>query len=314
MDKVDLSGALMVLMLSYSFFSAVRTLMNSAHQALTGVAATHSISQILDIDTTRPYQENVTKIDDEGIVLEHVSFSYDNKKEVLKDISLHIEPGKMIAVVGKSGCGKSTIASLLMRFYDIEQGNMYLDGKNYISYLPNELRKQIVMVPQKVNLFTGTIEENLRITSPDATLDQLYDALKDSKLYDWVMSLPEGIHSNIGESGSKLSGGQRQKIGIARALLKKAPYIIFDEATSSVDQQSENEIWQCIFSLVPKRTAIVISHRLSTIQKADTIVVLDGGQIKQIGSHLELINQDGLYQYLCKQQEELEMMGGMNHE
>ncbi len=312
--NLSLSGALMVLMLSYSFFTAVRSLMNATHQALTGVAAAQNVAEILDIDTSRPYFAADKKENARGIVLKDVDFSYDKKRKILSDIDIEIEKGKMTAFVGKSGCGKSTIAALLMRFLDADKGKITIDGTNYISIFPDELRKNIVMVPQTVTIFTGTIRENLLIANPTATDEEMWQALEDVKLADWVKSLPEGLDTQVGDAGGKLSGGQRQKTGIARALLKNAPYIIFDEATSSVDINSENEIWDCINSLAPKRTPIVISHRLSTIGKADMIYVINGGKVREKGNHRQLMAENGLYKDLVTEQLRLENHGERREE
>lgn len=312
--NLSLSGALMVLMLSYSFFTAVRSLMNATHQALTGVAAAQNVAEILDIDTSRPYIGADKKENADDIVLKDVDFSYDKKRKILSDVNIDIEKGKMTAFVGKSGCGKSTIASLLMRFLDADRGEITIDGTNYISISPDELRKNIVMVPQTVTIFTGTIRENLLIANPAATDQEMWQALEDAKLADWVKSLPEGLDTQVGDAGGKLSGGQRQKTGIARALLKNAPYIIFDEATSSVDIDSENEIWDCINSLAPKRTPIVISHRLSTIGKADMIYVINGGKVREKGNHRQLMAENGLYKDLVTEQLRLENHGERREE
>ena len=312
--NLSLSGALMVLMLSYSFFTAVRSLMNATHQALTGVAAAQNVAEILDIDTSRPYLAQDKKENADGIVLKDVDFSYDKKRKILSDVNIDIEKGKMTAFVGKSGCGKSTIAALLMRFLDADRGKITIDGTNYISISPEELRKNIVMVPQTVTIFTGTIRENLLIANPTATDEEMWQALEDAKLADWVKSLPEGLDTQVGDAGGKLSGGQRQKTGIARALLKNAPYIIFDEATSSVDINSENEIWDCINSLAPKRTPIVISHRLSTIGKADMIYVINGGKVREKGNHRQLMAENGLYKDLVTEQLRLENHGERREE
>ena len=250
----------------------------------------------------------------DGIVLKDVDFSYDKKRKILSDIDIDIEKGKMTAFVGKSGCGKSTIAALLMRFLDADKGKITIDGTNYISISPEELRKNIVMVPQTVTIFTGTIRENLLIANPKATDEEMWQALEDVKLADWVKSLPEGLDTQVGDAGGKLSGGQRQKTGIARALLKNAPYIIFDEATSSVDINSEDEIWACINSLAPKRTPIVISHRLSTIGKADMIYVINGGKVREKGNHRQLMAENGLYKDLVTEQARLENHGERREE
>ena len=225
------------------------------------------------------------------------------------DVSFTLERGKTLGIVGESGCGKSTTASLLMRFCDASAGHIYMEGKDYHSMKPEELRKHIVMVPQQVNLFSGTLRENLLLADPDADDKALMEAVTEAGLLKFVQSLENGLDSDIGNAGASLSGGQRQKMGIARALLSKAEYMIFDEATSSVDMESEREIWSCIDELSQTRTLIIISHRLSTIQNADVIYVLENGQIAQKGIHEELMQKTGLYRQLVEEQAKLEQIG-----
>ena len=211
--------------------------------------------------------------------------------------------------MGLSGSGKSTIAALLMRFYDLEQGRILLEGNDTVSLTPEELRRRIIMVPQTVSLYSGTIAENLRMAAPSATDGELLEALREVRLKDWVLAQPKGLDTPVGDAGGKLSGGQRQKIGIARALLCRAEYIIFDEATSSVDTDSEQEIWNCIDDLAQTRTLIVISHRQSTIRNADRIYMLENGWISQRGTHETLMREAGLYRRLVEEQARLEQMG-----
>ena len=196
-----------------------------------------------------------------------------------------------------------------MRFYDLEKGRILLEGRDYVSLTPDELRRRVIMVPQTVSLFSGSVAENLRIAAPDASDEELYEALRDVRLKDWVLSQPLGLDTDVGDAGGRLSGGQRQKIGIARALLCRAEYIIFDESTSSVDRESEEEIWNCIDELSQTRTLIIISHRLSTIQNADCIYVLENGAIAQQGTHEELMRETGLYRRLVEEQAQLEALG-----
>lgn len=331
-QKIDLSKAVLILMLSYSFFSSIRQLMSAAHDALAGIAATSNVDEILDLDTTRKQltiiesnQEILTKYDQkeldalhsyQGIILKDVEFSYDGKRKILSHLNLKIPRDKTTAIVGRSGCGKSTLASMLMRFIDPDHGYLYFEGECYFNKSPDQLRKKIIMVPQKVNIFSGSLEDNLKIAKEEATISELLDILKQVHLYDWVKSLPEGLSTNLGDSGAILSGGQKQKIGIARALLSGAPYIIFDEATSSVDQKSEDEIWHCINELSHTRTLIIISHRLSTIQNADQIIVLNQGTLVEQGNHETLIKNKREYYQLVKEQEILELHGKrrLNHE
>ena len=322
---IDLSKAVLILMLSYSFFASIRQLMSAAHDALTGIAATSKVDEILSLDTSRKQLTIVesdekikTKYDQEtltylrnyqGIIIKDVDFSYDHRRTILKNLNIEIPQGKMTAIVGKSGCGKSTVANMLMRFIDPDNGYLYFEGTCYYNESPEVLRKKIIMVPQKVSIFSGSLEENLKIAKMEASTSELIDVLKQVNLYDWLKSLPEGLSTDLGDSGAKLSGGQKQKIGIARALLSGAPYIVFDEATSSVDQNSEDEIWQCINRLSHTRTLIIISHRLSTIQRADQIIVLNQGVLVEQGSHEVLLQNKGEYYQLVKEQEILESHG-----
>ena len=308
--KIALTGALTVLLLSYGFFGSIRALQWIAHDALYAVAASQSVGDILDIDTAKPVTDDETVYNDfDGIRLENVSFAYRGRSAVLSDIDLEIPHNKVVAIAGESGCGKSTIVNLLLRFYDTTGGRITFDGKDYFSIDPAALRRRIIMVPQSVYVFSGSVRDNLMIADPGATDAELYEALEQVRLADWVRSQPEGLDAPVGDAGARLSGGQRQKIGIARALLCRAEYIIFDEATSSVDEENEREIWDCIGRLAETRTLIIISHRLSTIRNADVIYLIENGRVRESGSHDRLMALGGVYSELVSQQEELEAMG-----
>lgn len=309
--QVELPAALMVLMLGYSFFTSIRQLMNATHQALTGVAAAQNIAALLDIDVSRPSLPPSSESDNAyaGIAMESVSYSYAGRKTVLDRVSIQVPRGQVTALVGQSGCGKSTVAGLLLRFFDPDSGRITIDGVDYLRLSPDQLRGMVIMVPQSVSLFSGTIASNLRIAAPEATEEQLLDALAQVRLKDWVMAQPAGLQTDVGDAGGKLSGGQRQKIGIARALLSNAPYIVFDEATSSVDIDSEREIWATIADLALTRTLLIISHRLSTIRQADNIYVLQVGRVAEQGDHGRLMENVGLYSRLVAEQAVLEQHG-----
>lgn len=306
---ITIAQALTVLMLSYSYFSAIRQLMSASHSALTAISAAGKVEEILQTDTSRPYNPELPADPEhfDGIRMEHVSYGYEGRSRALQDVSLTIPRGSSVALVGLSGCGKSTAASLLMRFCDPDQGTIFIEGKEYRSVTPQQLRTNIAMVPQQVNLFSGTIRENLLLADPNANDEKLKEALSEAGLGSFLKTLPKGLDSDMGNAGAALSGGQRQKMGIARALLSEAQYMIFDEATSSVDPQSEREIWETIGRLSKTRTLIIISHRMSTIQNANCIYVLEKGVVAQRGSHAELMQQGGLYRELVTRQQAMEV-------
>lgn len=306
---ITIAQALTVLMLSYSYFSAIRQLMSASHSALTAISAAGKVEEILQTDTSRPYNPELPADPEhfDGIRMEHVSYGYEGRSRALQDVSLTIPRGSSVALVGLSGCGKSTAASLLMRFCDPDQGTIFIEGKEYRSVTPQQFRTNIAMVPQQVNLFSGTIRENLLLADPNANDEKLKEALSEAGLGSFLKTIPKGLDSDVGNAGAALSGGQRQKMGIARALLSEAQYMIFDEATSSVDPQSEREIWETIGRLSKTRTLIVISHRMSTIQNANCIYVLEKGVVAQRGSHAELMQQGGLYRELVTRQQAMEV-------
>jgi ATP-binding cassette subfamily C protein len=308
--EISLGDAIMVLMLGYGFFASVRQLMFSAHQALTGIAAAETIAGILDIDTTRPSiafnRNSIGKDSFRGIRLKGVSYTYPGRDAGVWDLDMDIPKDRVSALVGPSGSGKSTAAALLLRFFDPARGRIDLEGLPYTAQSPEELRERIIMVPQQVGIFSGTLAENLRIAAPRAEDADLIGVLGQVRLGDWFARLPRGLQTDVGDAGAKLSGGQKQKIGIARVLLRRAPYIIFDEASSGVDVESERDIWACIAGLERTRTLIIISHRLRTIRKADRIYVFSRGRIAESGNHGELMERRGLYYRLVREQAALE--------
>lgn len=304
---MDLSGVLMILLLGYSYFGSIRQLMSATHDALTAVSAATRAEEILAVESEKIRQNKKQDSYQEGILLKDVSFSYEGRKEVLQNINIEIEKSKTTALVGLSGCGKSTIASMLMKFIYPSSGAIYLNGKDYACMNREEIAKYIVMVPQTVSLFNDTIRNNLLVANPFASDEQLWQVLHEVSLDKHIQKMSDGLDAMVSEFGSNLSGGQKQMMGIARALLTNAEYIIFDEATSAVDPESEKIIWDCIDKLSKKRTLIIISHRLSAIRNADQIIVLRAGVVEEIGNHDELMKNHGLYRDLVEEQNKLEV-------
>ena len=229
------------------------------------------------------------------VVYHNVSFSYEQGKEVLHDISFEIKPGTTVALAGASGGGKSTICSLLSRFYDVKDGAISIDGYDIRDLKLESLRRQIGIVQQDVYVFNGTVRENILYGKPDATEEELILAAKRANIHDFVLSLPNGYDSELGERGVRLSGGQKQRLSIARVFLKNPPILILDEATSALDNESERKIQSAITELSKGRTVLVIAHRLSTIRNADEIIVIEDGKIAERGNHESLLKLNGVY-------------------
>jgi ATP-binding cassette subfamily B protein len=236
------------------------------------------------------------------IDFENVNFSYTSKVQVLKNMSFSVEPGTMVALVGPSGAGKTTITNLIPRLYEVQAGSVKVDGFDVKDVTLESLRRQIGMVMQEPYLFNDTIEENLRYGKPDATEEEIVNACKAAYIHDFIMSLPDQYKTIVGNRGIKLSGGEKQRISIARVILKDSKIIILDEATSSLDSVSEMYIQKAIVPLLHNRTSFVIAHRLSTILAADQIFVIHDGAVVEMGKHKDLINKEGLYKQLYETQ------------
>lgn len=271
------------------------------------IAAGERIFELLD-ETTEvndsPDAKNLPVIKGR-MAFEHVYFRYGSGDRVLNDISFQIAPGEVVALVGPSGAGKTSIANLICRFYDPIQGAVTVDGDNLRSVKLASLRSQVAVVLQDSFLFNNTVAENLLYGKPDATEEELIAASKAANAHGFITELPEGYNTEIGERGVKLSGGQKQRLALARAILADPRILILDEATSSVDAEAEYLIQQALEKVLKGRTALVIAHRLSTIRNADKIIVLDQGRIVEIGNHRELMNRGGLYRQLYTRQMEL---------
>jgi ABC transporter fused permease/ATP-binding protein len=275
------------------------------------VGATERVFEILDEqpEILNITNDNVIKTRIEGrVVFENLAFTYPSRKEiqVLKSINLSVNKGETIAIVGPSGSGKSTIVGLLLRFYDPESGAILIDGKDARQFSLTELRNNMAIVPQDVLLFGGTIRENIAYGKPGASVEEITEAAKKANAIEFIDTFPEKFETIVGERGIKLSGGQRQRIAIARAVLKDPSILILDEATSSLDSESERVVQEALDKLMVGRTSFVIAHRLSTIRKADKIVVIEKGEVRESGTHQELMQlEKGLYRSLSNMQLEL---------
>ena len=286
------------------FINPVNVLVEFTEQLQKGMAGFERFSDVMDTMPEIVDRPDAKELKDVKGVIDYrnVSFAYGDEEAVLKDINLHVEAGKAIAIVGPSGGGKTTLCSLLPRFYDVSGGAVLIDGTDIRDVTQKSLRSFIGIVQQDVYLFNGTVKENIAYGKPDATMEEIVEAAKNADLLGFIETLPNGIDTEVGERGARLSGGQKQRIAIARVFLKNPPILILDEATSALDNESERYIQESLDKLAKGRTTITIAHRLSTILGADEIIVLDEDGIKERGKHKELILKGGLYEKYYRMQ------------
>lgn len=301
----DIDGAIFIsfMGLAYGILTPAKAISKASYGVKQGNAAAERVLEILH--TENAIQDKPGAVDipafAKAIQLQNVTFAY-NEIPVLKNFTLEIEKGKSVALVGQSGSGKSTIANLLTRFYDVNQGTIKIDGHDIKDVSLKSLRDQMALVTQDSILFNDTVAVNVALSDKNASDEDVIAALKVANAWEFVKDLDEGIHTNIGDSGNKLSGGQKQRLSIARAVLKNAPILILDEATSALDTESERLVQDALERIMKNRTSIVIAHRLSTIQNADHIVVMGQGEIVEQGTHAELLAQKGHYHALVNMQ------------
>lgn len=300
---------LIIILLSAEFFIPMRLLGSFFHVAMNGISASERMFKLLDteVEEIKDLDEaKLANLNNINIELRNVDFSYDKERKVLENINIEMKNNKMIALVGESGCGKSTITNLLLKQNKVDSGEILLNGINLNEIPFDVLTKKVGFINHSAYIFNGSIEDNIRMGKNDASYDEIYDALKKANLYEFVMNLPQKLNTNVGEGGSLLSGGQKQRLALARIIITDPEIYIFDEATSNIDVESEEKVWESIYKLSKNKTVIVISHRLANVKNADAIYVLDKGHIVEHGKHKELMMTKNKYYELVTHQQNLE--------
>ncbi len=302
-ESLDAATFIAFLGLAYNILTPAKQISKATYSVKKGDAAAERILTVLETPSTIVDAPDAIakKSFDSEISIENINFSYDTER-VLKDFSIRVPKGHTVALVGQSGSGKSTIANLITRFYDVNEGVIKIDGTDIRKIKKVSLRNLMGLVTQDSILFNDTIRNNVSLGKDNATDEEIIDALKIANAWEFVKDLPAGLETNIGDSGNKLSGGQKQRLSIARAVLKNPPVMILDEATSALDTESEKLVQKALENMMKNRTSVVIAHRLSTIQNADTIVVMQRGEIVEQGKHQELITANGTYKKLVEMQ------------
>ena len=311
--QVTLAGTIIIILLSSEFFIPLRLLGSFFHIAMNGMAACDRIFKLLDSDELEERKEDFTKelSHKADIEVDNITFSYDGERNVINNVSMKFEKDKFTAIVGESGSGKSTIASLLLNTFKVNEGNIKVNGID-INRIPlKDLYEKMVIISTNSFIFNGSIKDNLLIGKRDATVEEINRALEVANLKEFVYSLDDGLDTQVGEGGSLLSGGQKQRLAFARAILSDREILILDEATSNIDVESEEMIWNSVEKLRNNKTLIVISHRLANGKNADKIYLLDKGNLVEEGNHEELMNKKNKYFNLVSMQEELEGKGVM---